>query len=316
MEGEIERREEAVNTNLKGMVGQIAIGRKGSVGTLDEWCKRKREEEEEGGGEGEGKLNKKVQKEGDRMTGIILKEIRELKIEGRVGREEVKEGMEGIKREIEGIKMEIKMKEENWEKERERMRGRIERLERMIEEGRLGEETEKRIGRIEESIEKEERQKRRKNLIFKGIKGEKRGMRESVESIGKEIGVSIDIEEIKEIKAGKEEKGRMVIVKVKSEESRRKILENKGKLRGKEVWIEEDQTFKERKMKWKLRRIAGEEERRGERVRIGYGKLWIGGKAWLWDEKEEELRDEGGRRRREVLEEREGKGERKVGSQE
>lgn len=55
---------------------------------MDEWCKRKREEEEEGGGEG--KLNKKVQKEGDRMTGIILKEIRELKIEGRVGREEVK----------------------------------------------------------------------------------------------------------------------------------------------------------------------------------------------------------------------------------
>lgn len=316
MEGdqEIERREEAVNANVKGTVGQITIGRRGSAGTLDEWCKRKREEEEEG--EGEGKLNKKVQKEGDRMVGIILKEIRELKIEGRAGREEIKEGMEGIKREIEGIKMEIKMKEENWEKERERMRERIERLERMIEESRLGEETEKRIRKIEENLEREERQRRRKNLIFKGVKGGKEGIRESVESICKEIGTGIDIEEIKEIKAGKEEKGKMVIVKLKSEESRRRILENKRKLRGKEIWIEEDQTFKERKMKWKLRQIAGEEERRGERVRIGYGKLWIGSEVWLWDEKEEELRDERGRGRREVLEKRGGKGEGKEGIQE
>lgn len=88
-------------------------------------------EEEEG--EREEKLNKKVQKEGDRMIGIILKKIRKLKIEGRAEREKVKKGMERIRREIEGIKMEIKIKKENWEKERERKR--IERLERMIEKG-------------------------------------------------------------------------------------------------------------------------------------------------------------------------------------
>lgn len=28
----------------------------------------------------------------------------------------------------------------------------------------------------------------------------------------------------------------------------------------------------------------------------GYGKLWIGGEAWIRDKKEEELRDERGRR--------------------
>lgn len=36
-------------------------------------------------------------------------------------------------------------------------------------------------------------------------------------------------------------------------------------------------------------------------MRIGYGKLWIGGEAWIRDKKEEELRDKRGRRRREVL---------------
>lgn len=148
----IERREEAINANLKGMIGQIAIGKK-DIGTLDEWCKRKKMEEKEG--EREEKLNKKVQKEGDRMIGIILKKIRKLKIEGRAEREEVKEGMERIRREIEGIKMEIKMKEENWEKERERRR--IERLERMIEKGNSEKKWKKRIKRIEENLEREER---------------------------------------------------------------------------------------------------------------------------------------------------------------
>lgn len=98
-------------------------------------------------------------------------------------------------------------------------------------------------------------------MIFKGIK-EKRGkIREGVENICREIGVSVEIDEVKEVKAGKEEKGKMVIVRLKSEEDKKKILENERKLKGKEIWIEEDQTFKERKMKWRLRQLAGEEKR-------------------------------------------------------
>lgn len=71
----------------------------------------------------------------------------------------------------------------------------------------------------------------------------------------------------------------MVIVKLKSEGDKKKILINKGKL--KEIWIEEDQTFKERKIRLRLRQLAGVEERRGERVKIGYSKLWIGNEAWF-----------------------------------
>lgn len=44
--------------------------------------------------------------------GIILKEIRELRVEGKVSREELKDGIDGIKNEIETIKKEIRMKEE------------------------------------------------------------------------------------------------------------------------------------------------------------------------------------------------------------
>lgn len=57
----------------------------------------------------------------------------------------------------------------------------------------------------------------------------------------------------------------MVIVKLKSEESRRKILKNKRKLRGKEIWIEEDQIFKEMEIKANSRR-RGKKRREGERI--------------------------------------------------
>lgn len=52
---------------------------------------------------------------------------------------------------------------------------------------------------------------------------------------------------------------------MKSEESRRKILENKRKLRGKEIWIEEDQIFKE---------IKANSRRRGKKRREGKNRIW------------------------------------------
>lgn len=56
-------------------------------------------------------------------------------------------------------------------------------------------------------------------------------------------------------------------------------------------------------MKWKIKQTAEEEKRKGGRVRIGYGKLWIDDRWWHWDEGEEVLRDRNGKRRgREVRE--------------
>lgn len=81
------------------------------------------------------------------------------------------------------------------------------------------------------------------------MKGESGDTKRKIIKIGKEIGIEIEIEQLRKVKTGKEERGEMVIVKIITEENRRKILENKKKLRKKDVWLEEDQTFKERKMK-------------------------------------------------------------------
>lgn len=227
---EVEKGEKVGNIILKGKIGQAAVGRRDSVGTIEESCKRKRDgsgdESKEGGS------NKKAQKD---MIGIILEEIRGMKVEGRMGREEVREGIEGIKREIVGITIEMRMKEEKWEKEKEEMVKKIDKLEKSIRESRSGGKIEKRIRKIEENIEREERLKRRRNLIFKGIREDSGRIREGVENICREIGVSVGIDEVKEVKAGKEEKRKMVIVKLNSEGDKKKILTNKGKLKGKEI---------------------------------------------------------------------------------
>lgn len=140
------------------------------------------------------------------------------------------------------------------------------------------------------------RERRKKNLVFKGVRKVKEGSKEEIKNICKKIGVDIEIEEIRRVKTGREEKGDMLIVKVRSEENKRKILENKRKLKGRSVWIEEDLTFKERKMRWNLRRVAEEERRKGRTVRMGNGRIWVENAWWFWDEDDEVLRDGRGRK--------------------
>lgn len=77
---------------------------------------------------------------------------------------------------------------------------------------------------------------------------------------------------------------------------KREMMRSIGKLKGKDIWIKEDQTFKERKMRWKIKNMAEEERRKGKRVRHGYGRIWKEDKWWYWDKEEEALRDVRGKK--------------------
>lgn len=68
----------------------------------------------------------------------------------------------------------------------------------------------------------------------------------------------------------------MFILKVGSEEEKKNVMRNKGRLRGKEIWIEEHLTWEERKYRWKMRQIARKEEAEGRRTKIGQRKIWLG----------------------------------------
>lgn len=91
-----------------------------------------------------------------------------------------------------------------------------------------------------------EREKRAKNIIIKGIKGVKEGkgeLEKRVKQILKRLKVEVKVVEIKRLERGRREWGEMVMVKVRSEEEERKVIENKKKLKGGEFWIEKDLTW-------------------------------------------------------------------------
>lgn len=58
----------------------------------------------------------------------------------------------------------------------------------------------------------------------------------------------------------------MIWVRLEHEQQRRKVMEEKKKLKGRKERITEDFTWKERKMRWRLEQVAREEEKRDNRV--------------------------------------------------
>ncbi|KMQ86812.1 hypothetical protein RF55_14089 [Lasius niger] len=93
----------------------------------------------------------------------------------------------------------------------------------------------------------------------------------------------------------------MALVKIGNWDIKKEIMEKRKKLKGREERIEDDWTWKERKMMWNLVLIAKKREREGKRTWIKYGRIRIEGK-WRWDERKEMLKEEGleGGMRREI----------------
>ncbi|EZA51991.1 hypothetical protein X777_09450 [Ooceraea biroi] len=61
-------------------------------------------------------------------------------------------------------------------------------------------------------------------------------------------------------------------------------MEGKKKLKGSNIWTEEDFSWEERRERWVMRKIAMEEERKGNRVWRGNRKMRINEEWWWWDE--------------------------------
>lgn len=118
---------------------------------------------------------------------------------------------------------------------------------------------------MEKKLEVREKKERKRNVVIKEMKPVKGEIRD-VEQLLREIGAEMKVCELRRIKTGREEWRNMVTVKVGDEEEKKEVLEKKGKLRGKRIWVEEDLTWGERRVKWKLREIAREEVMQGRRV--------------------------------------------------
>ncbi|KYQ47826.1 hypothetical protein ALC60_13142, partial [Trachymyrmex zeteki] len=89
-----------------------------------------------------------------------------------------------------------------------------------------------------------ERKEKKRNIIIKEVEGEiERKIRQILDSIEK----SVVVEKIRKLEAGRREKGWMGVITMGSVVDKGRILRGKGKFRGRDVWIEEDLTWKERR---------------------------------------------------------------------
>jgi len=81
----------------------------------------------------------------------------------------------------------------------------------------------------------------------------------------------IKVEEVRNIEAGKAERGNLVVVRLKSKDMRRRVFMNKLKLKGGEIWMKEDLTWEWRRIRWKMKRIVRKEEVKEKRLRVQEG---------------------------------------------
>ncbi|XP_029054881.2 vicilin-like seed storage protein At2g18540 [Osmia bicornis bicornis] len=271
---------------------------------------KKKERKEEGGGMGE--VKELIREMNKNLGGKMERMDTNMKLLGK-----------DIRREMEQLREEMRRREEEWIEQKRDLEGKMEKMmkkmeeierregederwkeieERMLkatqdatgsrrEESRGG-KIEEKLKEIERKLERKEKEERRKNIIIKGTKTKREEMKEKAEEILKVTGVEGAIEEVKAV--GPVEKGKelyMMQVKVKTVELKRKIMENKRALKGREERIEDDLTWEERRTQWTLRRIARGEREKGKNVWVDSKKIRIEGKWWKWDDDKGVLMD-------------------------
>ncbi|XP_011883055.1 PREDICTED: DNA ligase 1-like [Vollenhovia emeryi] len=164
-------------------------------------------------------------------------------------------------------------------------------LEKKIEERREVNKVveEKRLSDIEDKLEARERLDRRNNIIIKGLElergGEARG--KVKEFLRMQFGVKEEaIEEVKVV--GRET--RMIWVRIRSREEKEEIMSNKNRL-GKEIYIENDLTWKEKVLQRKIGGIARGERAKGKRVKVVYRGMIVDGKRYERSEESGEMKE-------------------------
>lgn len=196
----------------------------------------------------------------------IVKGIQEMRQELKDGfeksnkqNEELAKQLEATNEELRQIKKEMKRKEEEWYNEKQEIMARVQSLEKIIE--------------------KQEKGRRKNNIIMKnaGITGN--DVAKGVESFAKQkLGVSIEVAEAYEISKG------VILAKIDSWEQKKKVMQNKSKLQGSKTYIENDLTRQERDIQRQLRMIAKEEKEKGNEAKVKYQKIKINNKMYSWDE--------------------------------
>lgn len=163
------------------------------------------------------------------------------------------------------LREEIRRNQKMWDKEKRKLEGRIDIL-----EGRL------------EAMDKE---KRKCNVIIKGLTDEQVDETEINNFLETNVNVKIQVKKISHI--SKQKEGNIVLVEMNTWDEKQAIMKNKFRLKGTKVYVEHDLTLEERRIEAEIRRIAREERKKGKQVKIGYKKVIINGEIYEWSKQDD-----------------------------
>lgn len=75
-----------------------------------------------------------------------------------------------------------------------------------------------------------------------------------------------------------------ILAQINSYEEKVEIMMNKYKLRNKPIYINNDETKKEKEIQIKLRNMAREKRIEGKEAHVSYKRIKIDGKQYIWNE--------------------------------
>lgn len=148
----------------------------------------------------------------------------------------------------------------------------------------------KRINDLEDVEEERQRKEKKLNVIIKGVEGERGSVEFVHEKVFKHLKMVIKVKESYRVGRKYGDKSRPIMVKLETWEDKRELMMRKKMLHGTRIYIDDDYTKKEREIQKRIQDKAREIRKEGERVKIGYKKVWIGDKMWVWDNSKEKLK--------------------------
>lgn len=221
------------------------------------------------------RASKKVMRSPEMEKTLNMSEDEEETRTEKTEREEMREWIQEIlsevrknREEIRDLKQELRAKEEKWNKEKGCMLERIENL--------------------ENKLERNEKEKRRNNIIVKGESLDENENKTTLESLFQnKLKVKANVKNFHYKENNPQWK--TIWVEIDNWEQKSLIMQNKRLLKGSNVYVEHDLTVDERNTQREIRKIAKAEKDKGKNVKIMYRKLIVEGKVFVWDDREQGL---------------------------
>lgn len=158
------------------------------------------------------------------------------------------------------------------------------------EEKKDREEARRELRELKRKLEEKKKIERKCNIVIRWLEQKEKNTEKTVrEFMEREFGITDGIEKM-EITGNKRRE--VTVVKLKDWKTKMKVMKEKGKLGRKKIYIDHDMTREEREVQRIIRERANKERREGKKVKVGYRKLDIEEKRFVWKNEENKLMEE------------------------